>query len=120
MRRRMQTLIVAIDGPAGSGKSTVAKTIAQRCGLALVDTGAIYRCVALAAKRAGVAWSDDGGLARVLPALDIAFRFENSINRVLLSGDDVTEAIRTPEMSMGASAVSARKVVRDGLLELQR
>ncbi len=113
-------LIVAIDGPAGSGKSTVAKTVAQRNGLALVDTGAIYRCVALAAKRGGIAWDDDDRLAGVLPRIDIGFRFESGVNRVFLSGEDVTEAIRTPEISMGASAVSARKVVRDGLLDLQR
>jgi CMP/dCMP kinase len=116
----VSALIVAIDGPAGSGKSTVAKTVAQRNDLALVDTGAIYRCVALAAKRAGAAWDDDAKLALVIPAVRIAFRFEGGVNRVFLSGEDVTQAIRTPEISMGASAVSARKVVRDGLLDLQR
>jgi cytidylate kinase len=116
----VKNLIVALDGPAGSGKSTVAKTVARRNGLALVDTGAIYRCVALAATRRGIAWTDDAGLERVLPTLAISFRFQDGVNRVALDGEDVTEAIRTPDMSMGASAVSARPVVRAGLLDLQR
>lgn len=116
----MKPLIVAIDGPAGAGKSSVAKAVAARLGLALVDTGAIYRCVALAASRAGLALTDDAALERLLPTLQIAFRFEEGRNRVFLGADDVSEAIRTPEMSRGASTVSARPVVRAGLLELQR
>lgn len=116
----MKRVIVAIDGPAGAGKSSVAKAVAEKLGLALVDTGAIYRCVALASRRAEIAWDDDEGLARLLPWLDIGFRFEEGKNRVLMRGEDVTEAIRAPEISQGASAVSARPVVRAGLLELQR
>jgi len=116
----MKRVIVAIDGPAGAGKSSVAKAVAQKLGLALVDTGAIYRCVALAAKRADIEWTDDDGLARLLPWLDIAFKFEDGVNHVSMRGEDVTEAIRTPEITKGASAVSARPVVRAGLLELQR
>jgi cytidylate kinase len=111
--------IIAIDGPAGAGKSTVARNLARRLGYAMVDTGAIYRAVALAAKRAGIAWDDDVGLARLLnpPGLPIAFG-EN--DTVFLDGEDVTAAIRTPEMSRGASVVSARPVVRERLLDLQR
>jgi cytidylate kinase len=111
--------IIAIDGPAGAGKSTVARKLARRLGFAMVDTGAIYRAVALAAKRAGIAWEDDAGLARLLdpPGLPIAFG-EN--DAVFLDGEDVTAAIRTPEMSRGASVVSARPVVRERLLGLQR
>ena len=116
----MKRLIVAIDGPAGAGKSSVARAVAVRLGLSLVDTGAIYRCVALAAQRADIAWDDDDGLARLLPWLDIGFRFEEGQNKVLMRGEDVSEAIRSPEVSRGASAVSARPVVRAGLLELQR
>ncbi len=116
----MKPVIVAIDGPAGAGKSSVAKAVAQKLGLALVDTGAIYRCVALAARRADIEWTDDDGLARLLPWLDIAFKFEDGVNRVSVRGEDVTEAIRAPEISKGASAVSARPVVRAGLLDLQR
>src|SRR2546425_5050225 len=109
--------IVAIDGPAGAGKSTVARQLARRLGFTIIDTGAIYRSVALAAQRAGVSWDDDPGLARLLDAgLGLTFRGE----RVLLRGEDVTEAIRTPEISRGASVVSARPVVRQKLLQLQR
>jgi cytidylate kinase len=107
---------VAIDGPAGAGKSTVSRALAKRLGFFLLDTGAIYRCVALAAKRAAVAWSDGaklGELARGLPV-----RFE--ADRVLIGDEDVSQAIRTPEMSQGASTVSAHPPVRAALLELQR
>jgi cytidylate kinase len=117
--------IVAIDGPAGAGKSTVSRRLAAHLGFAMVDTGAIYRTVALAASRSRVAFDDDAGLARLLPGLDIRFAppppgREAAGQRVLLGGEDVSEAIRTPEMSLGASAVSARPVVRQGLLGLQR
>ena len=109
--------IVAIDGPAGAGKSTVARQLARRLGFTIIDTGAIYRSVALAARRAGVDWEDDEGLRRILDAgLGITFRDD----RVLLHGEDVTDAIRTPEISRGASVVSARPVVRQKLLQLQR
>jgi cytidylate kinase len=117
---RPRPVIVALDGPAGAGKSSVAAEVARRLGLALVDTGAIYRCVALAAQRRGVDWSDEAGLAALLPSLAIGFRFEGGTNRVFLGGEDVTLAVRAPEISRGASAVSARPAVRAGLLELQR
>ena len=113
----MSAPIVAIDGPAGAGKSTVARQLARRLGFTMIDTGAIYRCVALAARRKGLGWEDDEGLRRLLDlGLGLAFRDD----RVLLRGHDVTEAIRTPEISRGASVVSARPVVREKLLELQR
>ena len=109
--------IVAIDGPAGAGKSTVARQLARRLGFTIIDTGAIYRSVALAALRAAVDWEDDEGLRRLLDGgLEITFRDD----RVLLRGEDVTDAIRTPEISRGASVVSARPVVRQELLQLQR
>jgi CMP/dCMP kinase len=109
--------IVAIDGPAGAGKSTVARQLAKRLGFEMIDTGAIYRSVALAARRANVSWDDDEGLRRLLDAgLGLAFRDD----RVLLDGHDVSEAIRTPEISRGASVVSARPIVREKLLGLQR
>jgi CMP/dCMP kinase len=113
-------LIVAIDGPAGAGKSTVARALAERLGFTLVDTGAIYRAVALQARREGVALDDDVGLQRVVAGLQLAFRAERSANRVFLGGEDVSEAIRTPELSLATSLVSRRPVVRAGLLELQR
>jgi cytidylate kinase len=115
--------IVAIDGPAGAGKSSAARALAARLGFAMVDTGAIYRAVALAASRRGIAYDDDAALAALLPTLRI--RFEPpppgaTGQRVLLGDEDVSAAIRTPPMSLGASAVSARPVVRAGLLDLQR
>lgn len=113
-------IIVAIDGPAGAGKSSVSKAAAAKLGFSLVDTGAIYRCVALAARRAAIALDDEQGLGELLPALEISFRMEAGQNRVFLGEEDVSEAIRTPENSQAASAVAARPVVRAGLLELQR
>ncbi len=118
--------IVAIDGPAGAGKSTVARQLARRLGLAIIDTGAIYRSVALAARRASISWDDDEGLRKLLevaPGLGLGFLpvpDAEGGQRVLLHGHDVTEAIRTPEISRGASVVSARPVVRERLLGLQR
>jgi len=115
--------IVAIDGPAGAGKSTVARQLARRLGFTIIDTGAIYRSVALAARRAGVEWDDDEGLRKLLDAgLELAFLSEPDAleQRVLVHGHDVTQAIRTPEISRGASVVSARPIVREKLLGLQR
>jgi cytidylate kinase len=117
--------IVAIDGPAGAGKSTIARRLADVLGFVLVDTGAMYRAVALAAQRADVPWADGdriGNLARELVARD-ALGFERDPERgvlVRLDGADVTDAIRTPEIGMGASTVSAHKAVRDALLAMQR
>ena len=117
--------IVAIDGPAGAGKSTVARRLADALGFVLVDTGAMYRVVALAAKQAGIAWSDGpalGALAMSLVdrgALSFARDAERGV-RVNLDAQDVTDAIRTADMGMGASTVSAFKEVRDALLDLQR
>jgi cytidylate kinase len=114
--------IVAIDGPAGAGKSTAARRVAARLAFAMVDTGAIYRAVALAASRAGIAYDDDARLGALLPSLRIQFQAQpgEAGQLVLLGGEDVSGAIRTPAMSLGASAVSARPVVRAGLLDLQR
>ena len=117
--------IVAIDGPAGSGKSTVARRLADALAYVLVDTGAMYRAVALAAKRAGVAWSDGPQLAALAEGLveKSALSFERDPGlgiRVKLSGEDISEAIRTPDMAQGASTVSAHPEVRSVLLELQR
>jgi cytidylate kinase len=122
---RRRRPIVAIDGPAGAGKSTVARRLAEALDFVLVDTGALYRAVALAAQRSGVDWSDRtrlGELARSLVARN-ALVFERGPDRggrVLLDGDDVTGAIRAPEIGMGASNVSAFEEVRDALLDLQR
>ena len=122
MRRRP---IVAIDGPAGAGKSTVARRLADRLGYTLVDTGALYRAVALAAHRAGVAWDDEANVVAVARRLEASRSLllvpdaEKGV-RVMLDGADVSDAIRTPDMGMGASRVSAIGGVRAALLELQR
>ncbi|MDF1563369.1 MAG: (d)CMP kinase [Deltaproteobacteria bacterium] len=116
----MATFILAIDGPAGAGKSTVARRCAQALGYCLVDTGAIYRAVALRADRAGVAFEDEAGVASGLSDLALRFELQGETNHVFLEGEDVSRDIRTPRISMGASTVSAHPAVRAGLLELQR
>ncbi len=116
--------IVAIDGPAGAGKSSVARRLADALGFILVDTGASYRAVALAAHRAGVDWADAEGVASLAEQLvhEAAIVFSRDARgvRTGLAGEDVSEAIRTPEIAMGASTVSAHGGVRAALLELQR
>jgi cytidylate kinase len=113
-------LVVAIDGPAGAGKSTTARLLAARLGYDLLDTGAIYRVMALLARRAGVAWDDGPGVAGLAEGLDLRFHLEGGVNHVLVAGVDVTKDIRAPEMSDGASRVSALAEVRAALLGLQR
>ncbi|NOK04802.1 MULTISPECIES: (d)CMP kinase [Myxococcus] len=112
--------IVAIDGPAGAGKSSVSKLLARRLGFSLVDTGAIYRCVALMAQREGIAFDDDARLGELLGRVHIHFQVVGEENHVFLGGQDVSGEIRTPDISMAASQVSGRPVVRAGLLQLQR
>lgn len=116
----MKKVVVTIDGPAGAGKSSVAKLLARRLGYRLLDTGAIYRSVALVAKQAGVAWSDAKACGQIARDLDIRFDFVGEKNHVYVGGEDVTAAIRTPDVSQGASQVSAHPEVRAGLLDLQR
>ncbi|MEO1173734.1 MAG: (d)CMP kinase, partial [Myxococcota bacterium] len=113
-------LVVAIDGPAGAGKSTVARRVAEALGLTLVDTGAIYRAVALLALRAGVDTEDASALGEIARSLDIEFKLDASGNHVWVAGEDVTSAIRTPAVAMAASSVSRHPEVRGALLELQR
>jgi CMP/dCMP kinase len=122
---RAKRPIVAIDGPAGAGKSTVARKLAEALGFVLVDTGAMYRTVALAAKRAGTEWSNGPALGALALSLlaDAALACERDPVRgirLMLRGEDVSEAIRTPDIGMGASTVSAHPAVRAALLDLQR
>jgi cytidylate kinase len=117
---RVKRLIVTIDGPAGAGKSTVAKQLARRLGYRLLDTGAIYRAVALTARRRQVEWGDAPACAELARGLDIRFEWIGETNHVYLAGEDATAAIRTPEISQGASQVSAHPPVRAALLDLQR
>lgn len=116
----MRRIIVTIDGPAGAGKSTVAKQLAKRLGYGLLDTGAIYRSVALLAHRKGTAWSDADACAAIARELDISYKFIGDKNHVFVAGEDVSAAIRTPEVSQGASQVSAHPPVRAALLDTQR
>ncbi|MBA4188966.1 MAG: (d)CMP kinase [Planctomycetaceae bacterium] len=109
-------MIVTIDGPAASGKGTVAKGIAARLGFAYLDTGAMYRAVAFAAHRASVPCDDDVAVEHILPDIHI----EMPPGRVLLNGDDVTDAIRAPHISQGASKVAAVAAVRAFLVPQQR
>ncbi len=113
-------MIVAIDGPAGAGKSTVSAEVAQALGFQLIDTGAMYRCVGLCALRDEVALDDGDALAGVAARLEVTFRFEGGRNHVVLSGEDVSAAIRTEQVSDAASRVSSLPPVRKALLELQR
>lgn len=111
---------VAIDGPAGAGKSTVARGAAKELGYIYVDTGALYRTVALAAQRKNVI-GDVKGICDMLPTITVELKFDNEgEQRVYLNGEDVSALIRTPEISMAASSVSQIPAVRDFLLELQR
>jgi cytidylate kinase len=115
-------LVVALDGPAGAGKSTVARLVAERAGLALVDTGAIYRAVTLVALRRGLSTDDGTALAAVAAELASSLRFVMAAgkNRVLLGDEDISHAIRTPAVSAAASLVSRHPPVRAALLDLQR
>ncbi len=109
--------VIAIDGPSGVGKSTVAKEIAKRLGFILVDTGAIYRTSALLADREGISWEDPANLAVSAKAHSFGFDAEGQL---LLDGVKVGDAVRTPRMSMGASAVAKHPEVREALLGIQR
>jgi cytidylate kinase len=120
VRPRPNGLIVAIDGPSGAGKSTITKLLCERLGYLHLDTGAMYRAVALAVQRAGVSADDEQSLADVCRSIDIAFVRSDGCCRVMLDGEDVSAAIRTPEISLLTSKVSARKVVRDVMAGLQR
>lgn len=114
-------VIVAIDGPSGAGKSTLSRRLARALGYTHIDTGAMYRSVALAAARAKIAPEDDDALERLCSKLQIRFRSQaDGSQRVLLNGEDVTETIRTPENSLLTSRISARPVVRTALVALQR
>lgn len=113
-------MIVAIDGPAGSGKSTVAHAIAERCGLTFLDTGAMYRCVTLACLRAGVDVQDSEAVAAMAQRVRIEFGTNDAGQTVILDGDDVTADIRTPEVDRNVSAVAAVPEVRTAMVALQR
>jgi len=113
-------ICIAIDGPAGAGKSTVAKSISRQLGIIYLDTGAMYRTVALKAIRIGIDTKDAERLAEFVGNIDIRIEYIGNEQRIFLDGNDVTEMIRTPEVSIGASDVSAVPAVRLKMVELQR
>lgn len=111
---------IALDGPSGAGKSTVAKAMAKRLGIVYVDTGAMYRTIGLYVRRKEVSPDDAEAVAALLPEIKLEIRFQNGEQHILLCGEDVGDKIRTPEMSMYASKVSAIGAVRSFLLNTQR
>ena len=111
---------IAIDGPAGAGKSTIAKTVSKELGYIYVDTGALYRTVGLNALRNGVDTKDAEGVIATLDGLKVSLRFVDNEQRVFLGEEDVSAAIRQNEVSMAASNVSAIPKVREFLFDLQR
>jgi cytidylate kinase len=115
----MQPLIVAIDGPSGVGKSTTSKLVARTLNIPHIDTGAMYRAIGLAAMRRGIGTRDEAALEQLAQEINIEF-IPGEVARVLLDGDDVTSLIRTPEISMAASNVSAVPAVRRVLVNLQQ
>lgn len=113
-------IAVAIDGPSGAGKSTIARRAAHALGYIYVDTGALYRAIAYQMLQEGVDLCDPAAVAAGLDGLRIELKFIDGEQRVFANGGDVSDFIRTPEVSMGASRVSAVRAVRDFLFELQR
>lgn len=111
---------IAIDGPAGAGKSTIAKELARRLGFVYVDTGAMYRAMGLYFDRQGIGMDDEEGIRRACGGITISIRYENGTQRVILNGEDVSDRIRTEEVGRLASACSVYAAVRQKLLSLQR
>lgn len=116
----MKKIVVTIDGPAGAGKTTVSKQLAKRLGFRYVDTGALYRCVAYEAIAGNINPEDDQALEVLCSKIDLQLVLKEGTLRVVSGGKDISDKIRTPEISMMASAVSARPVVREFLLGFQK
>ncbi len=111
---------IALDGPAGAGKSTVAKLTAKRLQMHYVDTGAIYRTLGLALYRLGVDLEDEKAVEAALPSLDVAIRYQNDVQHMTVNGEDLTKQIRTQEVGTMASVTAVYGCVRDKLLSCQR
>ncbi|MGA9537847.1 MAG: (d)CMP kinase [Desulfobacterales bacterium] len=116
----MKKSVVTIDGPAGAGKTTVSRMLADRLGYRYIDTGALYRAIALAVHEGGIDSKDDVALGKMCAALSLRYVLTDKEPRLLSNGRDVTDRLRTPEITMLASAVSARPVVRRFLMGVQR
>lgn len=117
---KAEAQIITIDGPAGAGKSTVSKMLARKLNFLYLDTGAMYRAVALRARREGVDPNDEGGLEKLCQRLEISFQEDREGQRVICQGEDVTEGIRDPEIGWMASTVSMKRPVREALVRMQR
>lgn len=113
-------LTIAIDGPSGAGKSTVARSLGKRLGYLYIDTGAMYRSVALGVKKKGIFPEDELTVSQLASSLRITFVTEKEQTRIFCEGEDITEAIRTPEVSRLASSISRQKGVREALVRMQR
>lgn len=111
---------IALDGPAGSGKSTVAKMLAKDFDILYLDTGAMYRAFALGALRMGVNVKDEAATGAVLPQIPVRVKYENGVQHTYLGGEDVSESIRKNEVSQAASDVAVHRCVREKLVETQR
>ena len=118
--RNRKKLTIAIDGPSGAGKSTVAKSLAKRLGYVYIDTGAMYRSVALKVKEKGISPEDRSALKELASSLHVTFATEGDQTHVFCDGEDITSAIRTPEISRLASFISKQKEVRKSLVQFQR
>jgi len=116
----MKNIAVAIDGPAGSGKSTVAKLIAAKLGLIYIDTGAMYRTVALYCMRKGADTKKEEEVVKLLPEINMEIKQENGLQKIFIDGEDVTDKIRTAEVGIGASDVGVILPVREKLVQIQR
>lgn len=111
---------IAVDGPSGAGKSTLSKRIAQNFDFVYVDTGAIYRTVGLYCLRKGIACKDDASVSSLYPEIDIQIDYNENGQRMILNGEDVSDIIRTPEVSIAASDVSSLASCRAFLMDMQR
>ena len=111
---------IALDGPSGSGKSTIAKALSEKLKILYLDTGAMYRAVALKAIKCGVDPFDEEGVKTFIDDIDLKIKYENGSQRTFLDGEDVSGKIREPHVSMAASNISSLKCVRLKMVEMQR
>ena len=120
LRRDLKTFAIALDGPSGSGKSTIAKLLAKEYDILYLDTGAMYRACALEAAKKGVNPEDEKAVSGLMRGLDLRIEYRDGAQHTILDGEDVSEAIRRPEVSMNASKISALSCVREKMVQMQR